>query len=228
MHPSPMTTSLERISPGHRGIHERWKLDPLLRRVLLHQITPLTSSPPIPLDNLSDEYNMLVLKPNAPSATSRCCLAFSPANGSDCKIDLGLPSSQNEATRSIHSLILVTCHDQCHAVWLLRNQHLHRTTPRNTTTPYKNVHLLAQIQELYDASPHMMTPHHEREIFAFPMECWQLESAATLTSFYRHAKPIAEKSIKDVLHFGRNFRRINGHFCPLLIPTTLFDVILGR
>jgi hypothetical protein len=43
-------------------------------------------------------------------------------------------------------------HDQCHVVWLLRNQHLRDMTDPENTTSYMHSHLLAQIQELYDAA----------------------------------------------------------------------------
>jgi hypothetical protein len=138
----------------------------------------------------------------------------------------GLPCSKNEATRAISSLIL-SFHEQCHTVWLLRNLHLHGTDPNNITS-YKHLHLLAQIQELYDAIPDMM--QHDREILAYPMEGRRLQSTTTLNTFYRHAKPIVEKSIEDAKTLGQNFRRINEHLQPIrhLIPAALFDVILGR
>jgi hypothetical protein len=84
-------------------------------------------------------------------------------------------------------------HEQCHTVWLLRNQHLHGTDLNNTTSSYKHLHLLAQIQELYDTIPHMA--HHDRAVFAFPMEFRRLQCTSALTAFYQHAKPITEQSI---------------------------------
>jgi hypothetical protein len=39
---------------------ERWQLDPSLRRILLHMITPLTPADPIPIDNLPAEYTVLL------------------------------------------------------------------------------------------------------------------------------------------------------------------------
>jgi hypothetical protein len=38
---------------------EKWKVDPSLRRILLHMLVPLTTLTPIPLDNLADKYLML-------------------------------------------------------------------------------------------------------------------------------------------------------------------------
>jgi hypothetical protein len=41
-----------------------------------------------------------------------------------------------------------------------------------------------------------------KDVFALTMEFRQLQSTATLTAFYQHAKPIVEQSIKDALHLG--------------------------
>jgi hypothetical protein len=136
---------------------------------------------------------------------------------------LGLPRSKHEVARAMRSLALMF-HDQCHAVWLLRNQHLHGTNPANTTS-YINSHLLAQIHELYEAAPNMMV--HDRDLFSFPVKLRALQSTATLKYFYQHAKPIVEVSLEEALDFGPSFRRINDHFRPL-IPVFLFDIILGR
>jgi hypothetical protein len=135
----------------------------------------------------------------------------------------GLPSSQQEATRAIRSLIQLF-REQCHSVWLLRNQHLHGTNPMNTTS-YKHLHLLAQIQELYDAAPLMML--HGGDIFAFPQDLCKLQSTSMLTAFYRHAKPTMETSLKQATQQPPYYRPIDDHFRPL-IPAALFDVIIGR
>jgi hypothetical protein len=208
------------------SLMERWQLDPSLRRIVLHLLAPLTSSPPIPLDNLKDEYHMLLLQQRSIGVDSVLFGFFATewVYLQDRYLHaLGLPSSKHEATRSIQSLILA-CHDQCHAVWLLRNQHLQGTDPHNTTTSFKHLHLLVQIQELYDARPHMMA--HDRDIFAYPMDSRHLQSTPTLQAFYQHAKPIAEKSIADALKIGWNFRPIDVYFRPL-IPQAIFDIILG-
>jgi hypothetical protein len=135
----------------------------------------------------------------------------------------GLPSSKQESTRAIRSLIQLF-HEQCHSVWLLRNQHLHGTDPANTTS-YKHLHLLAQIQELYDAAPLMMT--HDRDIFAFPRELRNLQSTSMITTFYQHEKTIVETSLKEAAQQPPDFRPIDDYFRPI-IPAALFDVILGR
>jgi hypothetical protein len=136
---------------------------------------------------------------------------------------LGLPRSKHEAARAIRSLALLF-HDQCHAVWLLRNQHLHGMDPANTTS-YIHSHLLAQIHELYEAAPNMMV--QDRDLFSFPIELRALQSTSTLKAFYQHAKPIVQVSLEQALDFGPSFRRIDEHF-RTLIPAFLFDIILGR
>jgi hypothetical protein len=37
-----------------------WKMDPSLRRILLHLLVPLTRLQPIPLTDLNDEYLVLL------------------------------------------------------------------------------------------------------------------------------------------------------------------------
>jgi hypothetical protein len=181
-----------------------------LRRILLHLVTPLTNASTIPIDNLHARYTVLLTTQRSVGADS---LRFGFFTEEWVRLQdrylqaRGLPRrSQNEASRAIRSLIL-TMHDRCHTVWLLRNQHLHGTDLNNTTTSYKHLHLLAQIQELYDVLPHMMT--HNRDVFAFPMEFRCLQSTAALTAFYHHAKTIAEKIIEDALKLGRNVRHIH-------------------
>jgi hypothetical protein len=200
-------------------------MDPSLRRLLLHLLVLLTTLQPIPLTDLNDEYLMLLATQRSIGDDS---LLFGFLSTEWLRLQdrylytLGLPRSQHEASRAIRSLIMLL-HDQCHGVWLLRNQHLHCTDPFNTTS-YKHSHLLAQITELYAAVPHMMV--HDRELFTFPLDIRALQSTATLKAFYSHAKPIVETSIKNALNFGPAFRHINDHFRPI-IPAHLFDIIPG-
>jgi hypothetical protein len=185
----------------------RWTLDPSLRRVLLHLLAPVTSSLAVPVDILHPEYSMLITTQQSIGIDSLLFgfLSTEWVHLQDRYLRAhSLPCSQNQATRAISSLIM-TLHEQCHMVWLLRNQHLHGADPNNLTS-YKHLHLLAQIQELHDASPHMM--RHDRDLLAFPMECRRLQSTATLNTFYRQAKPIVEQSLEDAQKLGRNFRRI--------------------
>jgi hypothetical protein len=205
---------------------ERWSLDPGLRRILLHMIIPLSTLPPIPLTQLPDEYKML-LTTQCSIGTGSLLFGFFCDNWVRVQDRYiwarGLPSSQQEATRAICSLIQLF-NEQCHSVWLLRNQHLHGTYPTNTTS-YKHLHLLAQIQELYDAAPLMMS--HDCDIFTFPQELRKLQSTSILTAFYRHAKPIVGTSLKQAAQQPPDLRPIDDYFCPLILAA-LFNVILGR
>jgi hypothetical protein len=212
--------------PVVSAVMERWQVDPsLVRRILLHMLVPLTTLAPIPLNHLADEY-MILLTTQRSIGEDSLLFGFFSLEWTQLQdrylATLGLPRSKHEAARAVRSPALMF-HDQCHVVWLLRNQHLHGTDPANTTS-YIHSHLLAQINELYDAAPNMMV--HDHDMFSFPIELRTLQS--TLKTFYQHAKPIVEISLKEALDFGPSFRRINDHFRPL-IPAFLFDIlILGR
>jgi hypothetical protein len=203
---------------------ERWKLDPGLRRILLHMTVPLST---LPLTQLPDEYHRLLTTQRSIGTDS---LLFGFFSSEWVRLQdrylraRRLPSSQQEARRAIRTLIQLF-HEQCHSVWLLRNQHLHGADPMNTTSSYKHLHLLAQIQELYDAAPLMLI--NDREIFAFPQELRKLQSTSILTAFYLQAKPIVETSLKQAAGIPPDFRPIDTYFRPL-IPAAFFDVILGR
>jgi hypothetical protein len=119
------------------------------------------------------------------------------------------------------------CHDFCHALWLLRNAHLHGNA-LGVPTSYKHLHLLAQIEELYGWAPHML--HQDKDIFSTPFEDRLLQTTRTLHAFYKFAKPIVEKSIRKARDFGTTFRRIDAYFGPApppLIHNAIFDIILG-
>jgi hypothetical protein len=188
---------------------------------------PLTTLQPLPLTDLNDEYLTILATQQWSIGKDSLLFGFLSTEGLRLQdrylASLGLPCSQHEASRAIQSLILLV-HDQCHVVWLLRNQHLHSTDPSNTTS-YKHSHLLAQITELYEAAPHMMV--HDRDLFTFSLDFRALQSMATLKAFHSHGKPSVKTSIKDALNFGPVFRRTNDHFRPV-IPAYLFDIILGR
>jgi hypothetical protein len=114
----------------------------------------LTDGPTIPINNLSDEYSMLLTIQQSIGEDSLLFGFFSTEwvrLQSSYLCSVGLPSEQNEPISALRALA-VAFHDQCHAVWLLRNQHLHGTDPWNVTS-FKHMHLMAQIQELYEAAP---------------------------------------------------------------------------
>jgi hypothetical protein len=117
------------------------------------------------------------------------------------------------------------CHDFCHTLWLLHNSHLHGKA-NGASTSYKHLHLLAQLEELYECAPHMIS--QDRDIFSLPFDDRRLQSTSTLRAFYTFAKPIVEKSIKEAQDFGTAFRRID-YFGPAPpIPPEIFDIILGN
>jgi hypothetical protein len=194
---------------------------------MLSPLSPLTDAPNIPITNLSVEYSMLLTTQQLIGEDSLLFGFFSTEwvrLQSRYLRSVGLPSAHNEPNCAIRAL-LVAFHDQCHAVWLLRNPHLHRTDPRNLSS-FKHMHLLAQIQELYDAAPHMML--HDRDVFAYTFEVRHLQSTSALNAFYQHAKPIVETSLKDALRLGSRFRPLDHYFPPVLhnMPQNIFDIIL--
>jgi hypothetical protein len=118
-------------------------------------IVPLTTLLlAIPLGHLADEY-MILLETQRSIGADLLLFGFLSLEWTTLQdrylTTLGLPRSKHEAARAMRSLAIMF-HDQCHVVWLLRNQHLHGTDPANTTS-YIHSHLLAQINELYDTAP---------------------------------------------------------------------------
>jgi hypothetical protein len=89
--------------------------------------------------------------------------------------------------------------------------------------PYKKLHLIAQIRELYDSAPLMLSA--DRYIFAFPFEHRHLQSTSALGAFFTWANPLAAKSISDANELGSHLRHTDSYFRPL-VPADLFDVIL--
>jgi hypothetical protein len=93
---------------------ERWHLDPSLRHIFLHMISPLTTLAPIPLTNLADEYDILLETQRSIGEDSLLFgfLSVDWARLQDRYLTtLGLPSTRHEAMRAIRALIIV-CHDQ--------------------------------------------------------------------------------------------------------------------
>jgi hypothetical protein len=72
------------------------------------------------------------------------------------------------------------------------------------------------------SSPHMS---HDQAIFDYPLESRKLQSTSTLLAFYKHAKPIVDKSLEDASTFGALFQTIDQHFRPRIRPA-IFDIIL--
>jgi hypothetical protein len=206
-------------------VFERHHIDPSLRRVLLSllQVTTPTTAP-IPLDNLDEDYLALM---HAQARLGPNSIFFGLfVNGwlalqDRYLVALQLPRNKHQAASGIHAL-LTSLLEQVHAVWLLRNEHLHGTDPLQQHS-YKRLHLLAQIRELYDAAPLMLAG--DRDILSFPFAHSQAQTTRSLRDVFTWAKPLVDNSIHVANDLGSRFRRIDSYFRPT-IPQELFDVIL--
>ena len=203
-----------------------WHLDPSLQRILLHLLAPLCNANRIPLDNLTNEYTILLETQLTLEADS---LLYGLLSTDWVKLQQrylvarNLPHTKNEAQRAFKRITLdLLLH--CHALWLLRNQHLHASNP-NLATSYKKLHLLVQIKELYDSAPRMLQA--DKAMFATDYDVRSTFNTAVLQRWYRWAKPLVAQSIKDAAELGKNFRYIDDYFRPE-IPPELVDAILGR
>jgi hypothetical protein len=129
----------------------------------------LADFPAIPLDNLPDEYAMLKTTQDTIGVDS---ILFSYFTTDWVRLQhrylvaRELPHSRNQASQAIKATILQLL-EKCHECWLLRNTHPHGTDPR-TTCSYKQLHLLAQVTELYESAPYMLAA--DRDIFEIPLE----------------------------------------------------------
>jgi hypothetical protein len=180
--------------------------------------------------NLASEYIILLEQQHALGPNS-LFFGFLPTGWYTLQhrylVARGLPRDKNQVDSWMKAFIR-HCHDFCHALWLLRNSHLHGKAP-GASTLYKHLHLLAQIGELYDSAPHMLA--HDKDILSIPFETRKLQSTHTLRAYYTFAKPIVEKSIREAHDFGMTFRRINDYFRPDQppeIPLEIFEIILGN
>jgi hypothetical protein len=131
-----------------------------------------------------------------------------------------LPSARNQAASTV-KMIVAHFHSFTHELWLLRNSHLHG--PCSSHTPFKHLHLLAQIAELYDVKPHML-PSDRDLILDEPFEMIRSLPTNGLKLFYYYTKPLVERSVQQASVFGPNFRRIDDYFSPR-IPLELYNVI---
>jgi hypothetical protein len=216
--------------PMTLALFERWSVDPSLRRVAMVLLAPFVDLAPPPILALDPEYTILLEHQIALGPHSLFFGFLPPAWYTLQQRYLTareLPRDNQQADRWIKALIR-HCHDFCHTLWLLRNSHLHGKAD-DASTSYKHLHLLAQLEELYDCAPHMLT--QDRDIFSLPFEARRLQSTRTLCAFYTFAKPIVEKSIKEAQDFGTTFRRIDDYFGPARpppIPPEIIEIILGN
>jgi hypothetical protein len=205
------------------GTFETWKIDPSLRRVLLYTVSKLADTDPIPLDNLTNEYTMLMTTQDTIGPDSLFLGHFSPTWTILQERYLRAieePVGHHQASREIKALITHTL-EQCQNTWLLRNEHLHGTSPFHPHS-YKHLHLLSQVTQLYDAAPMMLMS--DRDIFEIPLKDRRNQTKATLQSFYTFAKPIVDLSIHNANDWGTTFRHIDSYF-PQRIPPGICAII---
>jgi hypothetical protein len=113
--------------------------------------------PPIPLDNLTNEYRTVMqrqalLGPNSIffGLFVHDWLTLQEQYLTQRK----LPWDKHQAASGIQALIKSLL-EQVHSVWLLHNEHVQGTDPLQQLS-YKQLHVLAQIRELYAAAPLML------------------------------------------------------------------------
>jgi hypothetical protein len=192
---------------------ETWCLDPSLRRFVLYWLARLTDSPAIPLDNLPDKYAMLKTTQETIGVDSILFGYFATdwvRLQHRYLVARELLHSRNQASRGIKATILQLL-KKCHECWLLRNAYLHGTDPRATCS-YKQLHLLAQVTELYESAPYMLAV--DRDIFEIPLEACQGQAKSTLHAFYSWAKPVVTLSMEKAREMGTHFRSIDQYFRP--------------
>jgi hypothetical protein len=136
---------------------DRAKLDPALRRLFLFIMSPFTRLAP-PLADLGPEYHALLHRQRTVGSNSLLyghLVTDWATLQQRYLVARNLPSSRNQAPNAIKNLI-THFHSFVHDLWLLRNTHLHGTQ-KSGCTPFKHLHLIAQISKLYEARPHMCT-----------------------------------------------------------------------
>jgi hypothetical protein len=180
-------------------------------------VAKLADSNPIPLDNLTDDYKMLMTTQDTVGSDSLLLGHSSPTwtlLQERYLRAIDEPVGHHQASRGIKAIITQTL-EQCHCTWLLRNDHLHGTSPFQ---PYscKHLHLLAQVTELYKAAPLMLMS--DRDIFESPLEDRRNQTKATLQSFYTFAKPIVDFSLRHATDWGANFRHVDSYFPHQISP----------
>ena len=203
---------------------DRHHLDPALRRMLLYLLSPFTQLTAPPIDDLGPEYHQLLSQQKLVGSNS---LLFGYLVKDWIVLQhryltaRSLPSSRNQATNAICQLML-QFHTFTHELWLIRNSHLHGTTLCGNI-PYKHLHLVAQITELYDARPHMLQSDRDL-VLSTPLDVVTAMPTNALKMFYYYTKPLVERSLKQAAAFGPSFRRMHDYF-PLRIPPELHNVI---
>jgi hypothetical protein len=95
---------------------ETWKIHPSLRRILLYTVSKRADSDPIPLDNLTDEYTMLMTTQDTICQDSLLLGHFSPTwtiLQERYLRAIDEPVGHHQASRGIKALLTQTL-EQCH------------------------------------------------------------------------------------------------------------------
>jgi hypothetical protein len=174
---------------------EIWKVDPSLHCLVLFLVAKLADDDPIPLDTLNDEHKMLMSTQAKIGSDSLMFGYFTPTwtllQDRHLHAIGEPPVGRHQASRGIKAIMTQTL-EQSHYVWLVRNEHLHGTSPFQTHS-CKHLHLLAQVTELCAAAPLMLAT--DRDIFNIPLEVRRNRTKATFQSFHTFAKPIVGLSM---------------------------------
>ena len=105
--------------------------------------------------------------------------------------------------------IITTLLEFFHALWLTRNDHLHRIEINNAPS-YKKLSLLQEIKELYQQRFHMLVDN--RGIFSKTLQSFEDKTTDQLHRFIQHSVPILKQSIKDAKYYRELFKRIPHYF----------------
>ena len=199
--------------------------DPTLRRILTKLILTVIepNAPNIPTHNMSPEYTMLMTT-QLQLGTDSIFFGFFVKEWYLLQHRYlqvrHLPHNHNQADNAIKAVISALLL-QTQSIWILRNSHLHGTDPLRQHS-YARLHLLAQIQELYNCRPLMLAA--DQDILSTPYTRRLEQPTTTLRTFYNWAKPLVERSVQEAAELGPSFRRIDSYFCPN-IPPALLDAI---
>jgi hypothetical protein len=131
------------------------------------------------------------------------------------------PTDKNQAFSAIKNIVL-QLHSFVYEQWLLRNAHLHGSKLSNQI-PFKHLHLVAQITELYAARDHLLCSDRDA-ILNIELDVICSLPLSGLHSFYYYTKPLMERSLQQAIAFGNQFQRIYDYFYPT-IPHSLYNVI---
>ena len=208
-------------------LFNKWHADPALRMMLRHAFNLLldpTYHDVFP-DSLPNAYHVLFATQQRIGWDHLFYGHFAPAWTTLQHSYLGFvkkPRKHQQASslmKAIHSELFSTVH----SLWLQRNEHLHGTLPTQLHS-IKRLHLLAQISDLYDSAPCMLST--DRRLFELPLRDRQKHSTSSLRNFILLAAPLVKRSIRDADQLGSHSQPITSYFGPRFPPPPeLWDVI---